>query len=311
LKALAIIPCYNEAMSIGETIEEIRKFTQDVEIWVIDNSSSDGTRSIAESKGALVLHCPTRGKGYAIRQAFSKVNSDFEVIFMVDGDHTYDIANIQSGFHAVVVDKYDMVIGRRIQMNQTLGERGAHYRVGHVTGNKVLSLLFKFLFKIDIPDTLSGWRCFSPGFVRSFAGGASGFELETELNAHIFLIKGSIKSIEVGYKGRIEGSHSKLNTYRDGARILRRIFYLFRTERPMLAYTLLGAPWFALSVVLIRNVLENYFYTETIPNFPSLIAGVGSFLVSILLWTTGLILTDQRILRESLARYFYRETSKQ
>jgi glycosyltransferase involved in cell wall biosynthesis len=305
LKALAIVPCYNEALSISATIEEIRLFAQDIEIWVIDNNSADATGSTAKSLGARVLHCPTVGKGYAVRQAFAAVTEDFDVIFMVDGDHTYDVANIQSAFDSVITDGYDMVIGRRIYSNEAQGDRDAPYRAGHATGNKALSLLFKCLFKIDIPDTLSGWRCFSPGFVRSFTGGASGFELETELNAHLFLIKGSVKSINVGYKGRIEGSHSKLNTYSDGIRILRRILFLFRTERPMMAYTWLGTPWFVLSMILIRNVLETYFNTKTIPNFPSLIAGVGSFLASILLWTTGLILSNQRISRAALARYFY------
>jgi glycosyltransferase involved in cell wall biosynthesis len=305
LKALAIVPCHNEALSISGTIEEIRLFAQDIEIWVIDNNSADATGSIAKSLGARVLHCPTVGKGYAVRQAFAAVTEDFDVIFMVDGDHTYDVANIQSAFDSVITDGYDMVIGRRIHSNQAQGDRDSPYRAGHTIGNKALSLLFKCLFKIDIPDTLSGWRCFSPGFVRSFTGGASGFELETELNAHLFLIKGSVKSINVGYKGRIEGSHSKLNTYSDGIRILRRILFLFRTERPMMAYTLLGIPWFVLSTILIRNVLETYFNTKTIPNFPSLIAGVGSFLASILLWTTGLILSNQRISRAALARYFY------
>ncbi len=305
MKALAIIPCYNEALSISATIEEIKLFAKDIEIWVVDNNSTDGTGSIAKSLGARVLHCPTAGKGYAVRQAFSEVTEDFDVIFMVDGDHTYDVTNIQIAFHSVITDGYDMVIGRRIQSNQAPGDRDAPYRAGHATGNKALSLLFKFLFKISIPDTLSGWRCFSPGFVRSFTSGASGFELETELNAHLFLIKGSVKSINVGYKGRLEGSHSKLNTYSDGIRILRRILFLFRTERPMMAYTLLGTPWFILSVILIRNVLETYFNSRSIPNFPSLIAGVGSFLASILLWTTGLILSNQRISRAALARHFY------
>jgi glycosyltransferase involved in cell wall biosynthesis len=305
LKALAIIPCYNEALSISATIEEIRLFAQDIEIWVVDNNSSDATGSIAKSLGARVLHCPTVGKGYAVRQAFAAVTEDFDVIFMVDGDHTYDVANIQTAFHSVITDGYDMVIGRRVQSHQARGDRDAPYRAGHMTGNKALSLLFKCLFKIDIPDTLSGWRCFSPGFVRSFTGGASGFELETELNAHLFLIKGSVKSMNVGYKGRVEGSHSKLNTYSDGIRILRRILFLFRTERPMTAYTLLGTPWFVISIILIRNVLETYFNLRNIPNFPSLIAGVGSFLASILLWTTGLILSNQRISRAALARYFY------
>jgi hypothetical protein len=174
-------------------------------------------------------------------------------------------------------------------------------------GNALLSGIFKTLFGIEIKDTLSGWRCFSPGFVRSFPGGASGFELETELNAHAFLINGALICIDVGYRGRIEGASSKLNTTKDGIKILRRLLFLFRTERPLVAYTALGIPWFILSLILIKNVLENYFELNLIPNFPSLIAGVGSFIASVLLWTTGMLLANQRITRASIARYRYTE----
>ena len=230
------------------------------------------------------------------------------MIFMVDGDDTYGLENLPSALKLISSDGYDMVIGRRVQSYFVENEevaRTLHYRSGHLHGNRAISKLFSVLFKIKIEDSLSGWRCLSPGFVRSFSGGASGFELETELNAHLFLIQGAVTSVDVGYFGRLEGSSSKLNTFTDGFRILRRLLFLFRTERPLLAYTLLGAPWFILSVILIENVLDSYLEFQEIPNFPSLIAGVGSFLASVLLSTTGMILANQRISRASLARFMY------
>ena len=305
-----VIPCYNEAVSIAATILEIQRISDSIEIWVVDNNSSDGTGTIAQNLGVRVLNCPIRGKGYAVRQAFSQIKDDFDVIFMVDGDHTYDVSNLEVGFQLVFSEGIDMVIGRRVPIHSHGDKRTKLYRPGHAAGNQSLSFLFSKLFKIDISDTLSGWRCFSPGFVRSFSGGASGFELETELNAHLFLIKGSAKSIDVGYRGRLHGSDSKLNTYKDGIKILRRMYFLFRTERPMFAFTLLGVPWFISSLILIRNVLERYFTTNEIPNFPSLIAGVGGFTVSVLLWATGLILENVRVQRVQHARFQYASISR-
>jgi glycosyltransferase involved in cell wall biosynthesis len=306
MKILALIPCHNEELSIGQTINEIRLVNPDIEIWVIDNGSIDNTGIISQELGARVIKCPTLGKGYAIRMAFSKVGSQFDAIFMVDGDYTYSIVNLNQAIDAIVNNGFDMVVGTRVEEWDNAA-RGKHYRRGHTRGNALLTGTFRVLFGIDIKDTLSGWRCFSPGFVRSFPGGASGFELETELNAHIFLIKGALMSLDVGYRGRVEGASSKLNTTKDGLKILRRLFYLFRTERPLIAYTALGIPWFILSLILIRNVLESYFKLNIIPNFPSLIAGVGSFIASVLLWTTGMLLENQRITRASIARYRYSE----
>lgn len=305
MKALAIIPCYNEEVSIGSTIKELKEKVPGITIWVVDNNSTDSTSDVAKKSGVRVLSCPVRGKGFAVRTAFSKIKNDFDVIFMIDGDHTYGIENIHKGFDLIISGGYDMVVGHRVQVGDAKEVRTVHYRKGHASGNKLFSILFRVLFGTEISDTLSGWRVFSPGFVSSFSGGASGFELETELNAHLYLLKGSVTTLPVSYKGRIQGSDSKLRTLPDGIRILSRLFFLFRTERPLFAYTLLGFPWFALSAILIGNVLESYFEAGLVPNFPSLIAGVGSFLVSILLWVTGILLSNQRILRRHIARISY------
>jgi glycosyltransferase involved in cell wall biosynthesis len=305
MKSLAIIPCHNEELAIGQTIRELHSVVPSMEIWVIDNASTDQTSQVALGLGARVIKCPTLGKGFAVRLAFSKIQGQFDAVFMVDGDHTYSIKELNAAMNSVVDDGYDMVIGKRVAEELESSKRTKHYRKGHVKGNVLLTALFRLLFGLEIEDTLSGWRCFSPGFVRSFSGGASGFELETELNAHAYLIKGAITSIDVGYRGRINGSISKLHTFKDGSRILRRMFFLFRSERPLFAYTALGTPWLILSLFLIKNVLDSYFQLGIIPNFPSLIAGVGSFIASVLLWTTGMLLANQRLTRASLARYQY------
>ncbi|MEI9907398.1 MAG: hypothetical protein WDO06_05425 [Actinomycetota bacterium] len=145
----------------------------------------------------------------------------------------------------------------------------------------------------------------SRGFVKSFAGGASGFEIEAELNAHSYLLKCPVAEVVVPYRGRGEESFSKLRTYRDGFRILRKNLKLFRSERPSLAFNITAAPWAILSVILLIRSLRDYFSDGLVPHFPSLVVSVGSFLSAALLWVTGMILERVRINREASARYIY------
>ena len=171
--------------------------------------------------------------------------------------------------------------------------------------NLILSSVFRKLFKIDIADTLSGWRVLSRSFVDSFPGGDSAFEIEAELNAHAFTLSVAVCEVPVDYIGRLDGSNSKLRTYRDGWLILRRNFRLYKSERPMLAYSLLSTPWILISAILLIRVLNTYFETGLVPQFPSLIAAVGGFIVSCNLWVTGMILERVRLQRVALARFAY------
>ena len=168
-----------------------------------------------------------------------------------------------------------------------------------------MSYVFRKLFKIDIADTLSGWRVLSRSFVDSFPGGDSAFEIEAELNAHAFTLSAAVCEVPVDYIGRLDGSNSKLRTYRDGWLILRRNFRLYKSERPMLAYSLLSTPWILISAILLIRVLNTYFETGLVPQFPSLIAAVGGFIVSCNLWVTGMILERVRLQRVALARFAY------
>ena len=305
-----IIPCLNEEVSIAKTITKIKLVENDANIIVIDNGSIDKTVEEANKAGAKVLHEPKKGKGYAIRRGLNSLPKNTDAVFMVDGDNTYDVSKLREAIDLILNRGYDLVIGvRKTEDNSVLESK--EFRFGHSLGNKFLTKLFKFLFKIKISDTLSGWRVMSKGFVDSFPGGDSEFEIEAEINAHAHTINASVVEIPVNYYARDLASQSKLRTYRDGWAIFRRNLRLYKSEKPTIAYNLLALPWFAVSVALIWIVLSGYFQSGLVPKFPSLIAGVGCFIIACNLWVTGMILEKVRLQRVALARFVYMSSNRE
>jgi glycosyltransferase involved in cell wall biosynthesis len=216
-----ILPCLNEELAIGPTIEAIRDIAPTARILVVDNGSSDRTAEIAAALGVDVFHEPNKGKGFAFRRGITNLDDDCKYVFMVDGDDTYEVKNIPEGIN--LIDRgYDMVVGVREEVIDQENDRSLHYRRGHKSGNRLLTLAYRKLFGITLSDTLSGWRLMSRGYVDSFSGGATRFEIEAELNVHAYTLTAAVIEIPIAYNGRLEGSYSKLNTYKDGWAILRR-----------------------------------------------------------------------------------------
>lgn len=306
MSVAVLIPCHNEATSIAKTIQEVRTYIEDARVIVIDNDSTDNTANIARENGALVYFESQRGKGFAFRRGLNALNNEDSLVLMIDGDATYSLENFNEAKTMINKMGLDMIIGTRVSSNEKDGNRNHHFRRGHVFGNFALSFLFRRLFGLNIPDTLSGWRLFTPNFVSSFQGGNSGFELEAELNAHAKALSVAVGAIEINYYGRLQGSESKLSTYRDGLRILRKNVQLVKNERPLWAFSFLALPWFLTSCLLTTSVLREYFATGLVPRFPSLIAAVGCFIVASQLWVCGIILERVKINRNYLLRLAYR-----
>src|SRR3954463_11809600 len=142
-----------------------------------------------------------------------------------------------------------MVVGLRVDQVQ------AAYRPGHRTGNLMLTGFLSTVFGEAFKDILSGYRVFSRRFVKSFPVLSDGFEIETELTVHALELSLPVAEIETPYYARPEGSFSKLNTWRDGFRILGTILRLYRSEEPLRFFTVIGMFLTLVSVGLAIPIL--------------------------------------------------------
>jgi glycosyltransferase involved in cell wall biosynthesis len=279
-----VIPCFNEALAIGQVLQEFQRELPEATLLVFDNNSTDGTADVATAQGADVVHVQLRGKGNVVRRMFADVEAD--VYIMVDGDATYDISSIREHVALLVQKKLDMVVGCR----QDSGDNPLTYRPGHRWGNRLLTGSVSRIFGGQFTDMLSGYRIFSRRYVKSFPAIAKGFEIETELTVHALGLRMPCAEVPTIYLSRPEGSHSKLSTYRDGWRILQTILKLFVSERPLAFFALIAAVLAVFSVGLAIPLAITYVQTGLVPRLPTAVLVTGSMLSALLSLVCGAVL---------------------
>jgi glycosyltransferase involved in cell wall biosynthesis len=277
-----LLPCYNEEAAIAQTVAGFRAALPDATIYVYDNNSRDRTIEVARAAGAVVRTERIQGKGNVVRRMFADVDADIYV--MADGDATYDAASAPALVARVLDEQLDMVVGARVT------QADAAYRRGHKMGNALLTGMLARLFGRSFTDILSGYRVFSRRFVKSFPVLSSGFEIETEISVHALELKMPVAEIETPYFARPEGSESKLSTYSDGFRILRTIVQLYRIERPVLFFGIIGAVLAAIALVLAVPLVLTYMHTHLVPRLPTAVLVTGLTILAALNLFTGLIL---------------------
>ena len=282
LRVAVLVPCRNEAATVAAVVAAFAASLPEAECHVFDNRSDDGTAGIARAAGARVHPVALRGKGNVVRRAFADIEAD--VYVMVDGDATYDAAAAPVLVRRMLAEGLDMVVGARVDQDP------AAYRAGHRLGNRLLTRCVGLLFGDSFDDMLSGYRVFSRRYVKSFPAHASGFEIETELAVHALQLRMPVAELPTAYGARPEGSTSKLNTWRDGARILGTIARLFKAERPLLFFSLGAGASLLLSLLLAVPLFVTYFETGLVPRFPTAILCSALVLLSAVLLACGLIL---------------------
>ena len=291
-----IIPCHDEAATVGGVITSLRAEIPEASIYVADNASTDGTAAVARAHGAKVIIEPRLGKGYAVRRLFADVDAD--IFLLVDGDGTYDPEAAPLLISELIDQGADMVVGCRQP------EPGAHRR-GHETGNRMLSWTFRTLFGLHLNDTLSGYRAFSRRFVKTFPSMTAGFEVEADMNAHAASMGLPYAEIDVRFSERPDGSISKLSTFGDGWRILRRLLRLFRDWRPLLTFSVAGLLTILVAVGALIPVLVEYAETGLVERQPTLIVAGAAIALGFGLVATGMILDRITRLRLEMARLLY------
>lgn len=283
-KIAVLIPCYNECKTIEKVVNDYKTALPEAQIYVYDNNSTDGTDELARKAGAIVRYEKKQGKGNVLRTMFREI--DAECYIVTDGDDTYPADNAREMSEAVINEKYDMVIGDRLSSTYFKENK----RAFHNTGNRLVRSAINTLFKSNIKDIMTGYRAFSYEFVKTYPVLSKGFEIETEMTIHAIDKNFNIKEIPVQYRDRPEGSVSKLNTYKDGIRVIKTIAILFKEYKPGLFFYCISLLFFLIALMLGIPVLIEYFNTGLVPRFPTLIVASIFLVVSLLLTTTGIIL---------------------
>ena len=277
-----LVPCLNEATTIGGVVLGFRESLPGCVVHVYDNASTDDTARVAAEAGAVVRHEVLPGKGGVVRRMFAEVEA--EVYVMADGDGTYDPAQAPVLVKRLVSDGLDMVVGTRAGVLQDAG------RSGHAVGNRMFNRLYQWLFGAGFTDILSGYRVFSRRFVKSFPAESAGFEIETEISVHASQLRLPVAEIEVDYGTRPDGSVSKLRTMADGTSILRAMLALLKDHRPLDFFGWIAAFCWIVAGVLSAPLVVTYADTGLVPRLPTAVLAAGVVIVGLLLGSVGLIL---------------------
>jgi glycosyltransferase involved in cell wall biosynthesis len=282
LRVAVLVPCFNEEAAVATVVTDFRKALPAAAIYVYDNNSKDRTIEVARAAGAEVRSERRQGKGNVVRRMFADIDADIYVL--VDGDATYDAPSAPRMIDTLVTDHLDMVVGFRVDRS------AAAYRPGHRTGNWMLTRFLSWVFGQSFRDILSGYRVFSRRFVKSFPVLSDGFEIETELSVHALELALPVTEIETPYYARPEGSVSKLNTWRDGFRILRTILKLYRSEKPLRFFTAIGILLALVSIGLAIPIIITFLEEGLVPRLPTAVLSMGLMIVAILSVSSGLVL---------------------
>src|SRR5712675_1531995 len=270
VRIAVLVPCYNEEAAVGTVIADFRKALPSAKIFVYDNNSKDRTIAVAREAGAEVRSERHQGKGHVVRRMFAAIDAD--VYVLVDGDATYDAPSAPRMIEKLLSEHLDMVVGFRVDQS------AAAYRPGHRTGNWMLTSFLSSVFGETFKDILSGYRVFSRRFVKSFPVLSDGFEIETELSVH---------ALELALP---EGSFSKLNTWRDGFRILGTILKLYRSEKPLRFFTAIGIFLMLVSIGLAIPIVITFLEEGVVPRLPTAVLSMGLMIVAVLSVSSGLVL---------------------
>ena len=299
-----IIPCYNEALTIGKVIDDFRSELPEATAYVYDNNSTDGTAEIARTRGAIVKYEPRQGKGNVCRQMFRDIDAD--CYLMVDGDDTYPAESARSLCAPILAGEADMVVWDRLS-NGTYAQQNA--RAFHGFGNDLVRAMIRWIYGYGFEDVMTGYRAMSRPFVKTFPVLSEGFQIETELSIHAVDRRWRIADVPVEYRNRPEGSVSKLNTVRDGLKVIAMIGTLFKDYRPLKFFSLVALLFCIGGLCAGIPVVTEYLATGLVPRFPTAILAVALMFMAALSLATGFILDAvAKVERKQWELRVYRQT---
>lgn len=291
MKRMAVlIPCWNEALTIEKVVKDFQRVLPEATIYVYDNNSTDGTGEIAQQAGAVVKREYRQGKGNVIRSMFRDIEADCYI--MTDGDDTYPAESARQMADLVLEEKADMVIGDRLSSTYFEENKRPFHNSGNVLVRRFINMFWGKQGH-EIQDVMTGYRAFSPLFVKTFPVLSKGFEIETEMTIHALDKNMLLANVPVSYRDRPAGSTSKLHTFRDGMKVLRTIFMLYKDYRPLQFFTWTAFLLALLSLGLFLPVFHEYLETGLVPKMPTLVTSGFLMMSAVVSQGIGLVLDTE------------------
>jgi glycosyltransferase involved in cell wall biosynthesis len=279
-----VIPCYNEIATIAKVVGDFHRELPAARIIVFDNNSTDGSGEAALAASAEVIPEKRQGKGFVVSAIPQKVKADFYVL--VDGDDTYPAEKVHELLQPVLEGKVDMSVGQRLTAYSDKAFRPMHYR-----GNQVICWLINAIFHSNLKDPMSGYRVFNRSVALEIPIVSTGFDVETEMTLQMLYRHFQIVEIEIPYRERPAGSASKLHTFRDGSRVLFKIFSLLQSYKPLTFYGGIGLVLVFVGLIFGAFVIQDYILYQYIYRVPMAVLATGLVLVGFILGVVGIILT--------------------
>ena len=308
-KIAVLIPCYNEEKTVEKVVADVKNALPEAVVYVYDNNSTDRTAELAVKAGAVLRHEYKQGKGNVIRRMFREI--DARCYLMIDGDDTYPLDCARELVDKVLYHNADMVVGDRLSSTYFTENK----RPFHNFGNTLMRTCINRLFRTEIKDIMTGYRAFSYEFVKTFPVISAGFEIETEMTIHAVNYNMQVDNVIVQYRDRPEGSESKLNTYKDGMKVIRKMLQLYKNYQPLKCFGLIAVILLLAAAILFIPILGEYLKTGLVPRFPTLIgcgflaiAGLQSLFAGMILDNT--VAKDRRDFEYRLNRVNVEKKSK-
>ena len=284
MKTAVLIPCYNESKTIKKVVEDFKKILPHADIYVYDNNSIDGSDEIARNAGAIVCYEYKQGKGNVVKSMFRDISADCYI--MVDADDTYPAESALEFEKLILEGKADMVIGDRLSSTYFTQNK----RLFHNSGNRLVRKFINLFFSSDLKDIMTGMRAFSYDFVKSFPISSKEFEIETEMTVFALMNNFKIVEIPVNYRDRAEDSESKLNTYKDGFKVILMLLTLIRDEKPLFFFSVISLILLIVAGLYFFPILFDYFNSGIVLKIPTLIIIAMVVIIATITFFAGVIL---------------------
>jgi len=280
-----VIPCYQEALTIGKVVQDFRQALPEARIYVYDNNCTDATVANAKKAGAIVYREKRQGKGFVVASMFDQVKED--ILVMVDGDDTYDASHVHKLLEPILRGDADMTVATRLT---DYGEKS--FRPLHVAGNRMICGIINWVFQSKVSDIFSGYRALTREAAAQIPITSWGFDVETELTLQALYRRLVIKELPAPYRARPEGSFSKLSTVSDGFRVLLKLFLIMKSYKPLTFFGIGSLVFLVLGLAVGYRPVYEYITERYVHALPSAILAASLIVMAFFSLGLGLILNS-------------------